>query len=81
MYITYTEEIVNCLVLPEGYEVVEFSIRVDGSGYMYVKHGRNWFEKIFTHSEMKQPTSYWIDLLPRIIHNYYNGWAVRKGLR
>lgn len=81
MYITYTQQILNSIVLPKGYKIIEFSIRVDGTGYLYAMHNNKLFEKIFTHTEMKQPAEYWINLLPKIIYNYYNGWAVKKGLR
>lgn len=81
MYVSYTQEIINKIKLPEGFEIIDFSIRVDGSGYMYVKHKSKIFEKIFTYEEMKQPVDYWVENLPKIIHNYFYDWAVRKGYR
>jgi hypothetical protein len=81
MYITYTQQIINLTKLPKGFEITDFSIRVDCTGYMYVKHNNKYFEKIFTYDEMKLPVSYWIEVLPKIICNYFYGWAVKKGYR
>ena len=81
MYITYTQEILNLMILPKGFEVIDFSIRVDCTGYIYVKHNNKYFEKIFNYDEMKLSVNYWVKFLPKIIHNYFYGWGVKKGLR
>ena len=81
MYQSYTDQIISSMNLSKEYEILTFTLRVDGSGYIYVKHNNKIFEKIFTYDEMKLSVKYWADLLPKIIHNYFYGWAVKKGLR
>lgn len=81
MYISYCQQILNSINLDKDYTIIEFSINVDGTACFLAKHNNKYFEKKFTYEEMKQPVSYWVELLPKIIYNYFHGWAVRKGIR
>lgn len=71
-YITYTQYIVNSINLEEGYEIVTFTLRVEGTGYILVKHNKKYYQRCFTYEEMKKPAKYWIDNLPDMIYEYFN---------
>lgn len=81
MYEAYTDKIINRMSLSNDFKVIDFDLLVNGTGCLLVKHRSKYFEKFFTYDEMKQPPEYWIDLLPKIIHNYFYGYGIRKGLR
>ena len=80
-YVTYTQR-VKKIIAGMQYPFLDFELNVNGSGYIVVRYFNNqYFQMSLTNEEMKLCPVVLADLLIANIENYFNGWAVRKGLR
>jgi hypothetical protein len=80
-YTPYTTRVKSALAEIKVYPLVNLDINVDGTACLLVKYAdRKYYEEKVSRENMNLES----DDLARLIHarveNYFNGWAVKKGL-
>lgn len=80
VYITYTAQVTDLINSTKNYGMVDFNIRVDGTGYINVRYdtGR-YFDKDFTRAQMCMPAADMANFIIACVDAYFTGWAVRTG--
>lgn len=81
-YQTLTQKLTGQLNQIPGYSVITFDFNVDGTACLLVKvAGSRYYEERVSYQDMKQDAARLVMLLIHRIEAYFNGWAVRRGIR
>lgn len=80
IYVPYTTRVSDMVIAATTYGMVDFNIRVDGTGYINVRYtdGR-YFDKDFTRAQMQMSDASMAAFIIACVDAYFTGWAVRTG--
>jgi hypothetical protein len=78
----YTTDVTNKIKETKNYPLIDLSINVDCTACLLIKYDEHkYYDAKLTYNEMKLSVEALADLIIRRVEAYFNGWAVKKGLR